>query len=168
MHPIQIGFFGTFQGKFAKYPGPPSCKNATTQFHKQNPEKASKTPWNPCTQFRFDFWGLFKVNLLSTLGLPPAKMQQRNSIGKIPKSLQNPRKSMYPIQIWFLGTFQGNFAKYPGPPTAKFPDPKPWVFLLANWLLFPSKLAIFPDFEKLSKSERGPQSKIGLAGPPFL
>jgi len=42
MYPIQIGFLGTFQGKFARYPGPPSCKNATEQFHKQNPETTPK------------------------------------------------------------------------------------------------------------------------------
>ena len=90
MYPTQIGFVGTFQGKFAKYCGPPSCKNATTQFHKQNPEKAYKTLWNPCTQFRLDVWGLFKGNLLSTLGLRPAKMQQSNFIRKIKKKLQKP------------------------------------------------------------------------------
>ena len=39
MYSIQIGFLGTVQGKFVKYPGPPSCKNATTQFHKQIPNQ---------------------------------------------------------------------------------------------------------------------------------
>ena len=78
MYPIQIGVLETFQGKFAKYPGPPSCKNATTQFHKQNPEKASKTLGNPCTQLRFDFWGLFTGILLSTLGLPLRNFLIRN------------------------------------------------------------------------------------------
>ena len=32
-----------FQRKFAKCHGPPSCKNAPTQFHKQNQEKTFKT-----------------------------------------------------------------------------------------------------------------------------
>jgi hypothetical protein len=96
---------GTFQGKFAKYPGPPSCKNATTQFHKQNPEKASKTLANPCTQFRLDFLGLFKGNLLSTLGLPPAKMQQRNSISKIPKKLPKPHEIHVPNSDLIFGDF---------------------------------------------------------------
>jgi hypothetical protein len=96
MYPIQIGFVGTFQGKFARYPGPPSCKNATEQFHKQNPEKTSKTRGNPCTQFRLDCWGLFKENLLSTLGLPLAKMQQRNSISKIPKQTPKPEEIHVP------------------------------------------------------------------------
>jgi len=41
--PLRFGFLLIFQRKFAKYPGPPSCKNATMQFHRQNPENTSKT-----------------------------------------------------------------------------------------------------------------------------
>ena len=103
MYPIQILFWGTFQGKFAKYPRPPSYKNATTQFHMQNLENASKTLGNPCTQFRFDFWGLFKGNLLSTLGLPPAKMQQRNFISKIPPKTPKPKEINVPNSDWIFG-----------------------------------------------------------------
>ena len=102
MYPIQIGFLGTFLGKFAKYPGPPSCKNATTQFNKQNPEKSSRNLGNPCTQFRLDFWGLFKGNLLSTLGLPPAKMQQHNFISKILKQLPKPYEIHVPNPDWIV------------------------------------------------------------------
>ena len=34
-----------------------------------------------------EFWGLLKRNMLSVLGVPPAKMQQRSFISKIKKQL---------------------------------------------------------------------------------
>ena len=52
----------------------------------------------------FGFWGLFKRNVLSVLGVPPAKMQQRSFISKIPKTtFKILRKSSYPICLLYRG-----------------------------------------------------------------
>ena len=121
IYPIQIDFLGTFQEKFAKYPGPPSCKNATTQFHNQNPEKTLQNirELHP-PKSDFEFSGFSQKQMLSTLGLPPANMQQRNFISKMPK--QPPKHRRNPstqFRCVVLGTFQEKFAKCPGPPSCK-------------------------------------------------
>ena len=79
-------------------------------------------------QIGFSF-GLFGGNLLSTLGPSPAKRRKAISQAKSRKGLQNPMKSMYPIQIgeiyvpnsdcicfWIC---RRQFDKYPGPPPCK-------------------------------------------------
>jgi len=67
-----------------------------------------------------DFLGFSKGYLLSTLGLHPAKIQQRNFISKIqkkpPKHRGNPCTQ---FRFGVLGIFQGKFAKCHGPSSSK-------------------------------------------------
>ena len=51
------------------------------------------------------FWRFFKGNLLSTLGPPPAKMQQRNFISKIPKKPPKPYEIHVPNSDQIFGDF---------------------------------------------------------------
>ena len=59
----------------------------------------------------------FGGNLLSTLGLPPAKIQN-SFISKIPEKPPNPHEIHVPNSDLFL-IFRRKFAKYPGLPPSK-------------------------------------------------
>ena len=82
--PNSVCFFQIFRGKFAKYPGPLHSKNTKNIkiFHKQIPKRHSKSYEIHVPNSDFISGGLFGGNLLSTLGLPPPKMQKENPLAK--------------------------------------------------------------------------------------
>ena len=133
MYQFQIWFFGIVRRKFAEYLGPPPSENAKKQFHKQNPQKASKPIWNPCTQFRLDCSGTIEGNLLrldcsgpiegnllSPLGLPHPKIQKRLSHKQNPEKASKP--GWNPCTQFRLDTFRlfgGNLLSTLGIPPPK-------------------------------------------------
>ena len=91
------------QWRFAKYPGPPSCKNATTQFHKQNPVKPQKPYEIHVPNSDWIVGNCSRRSLLSSLGLPPAKMHQRNFISQRPNKPTPTYDIHVPSSDWMFG-----------------------------------------------------------------
>ena len=122
MYPIQIMFFVQFpRGTVLSTMGTPPAQMQKNYFISIIPKKPPKPYEIHVPKFRFDlFWGVKGGNLLSTLGAPPAQMQKTNHRQNPENNLQNPMKSMYPIQIYFsLGPFGGNLLRTLGIPPCK-------------------------------------------------